>query len=76
MPSSIVAGNPAPANRPPVLQHDGCTDRCGTFTPEDEGPATLLIGARASAEQIARAAARHDIDPVALLQFARGGRHG
>lgn len=54
-----------------VLQHAGDTDVCGTFTPEDDSPTCLVVGARASAERLRRLAARHHLEPESLLLFAR-----
>lgn len=55
----------------PVLRHDGPTETCGTFTPEDDSPLVLLIGSRASALRICDLAKRHSLDPRALLAFAQ-----
>jgi hypothetical protein len=75
MPSAIIAGLPASpissASPVPVLHHDGATNTCGTFTPEDASPAVLVIGSGASAERISRLAQRHGLDPRALMLFAR-----
>lgn len=54
-----------------ILQHAGDTDVCGTFTPEDESPTCIVVGARASAERLRRLAARHRLEPESLLLFAR-----
>lgn len=54
-----------------VLQHAGDTDVCGTFTPEDDSPTYIVVGARASAARLRRLAAKHSLEPEALLMFAR-----
>lgn len=56
-----------PTNSVPVLVHDGDSERCGTFTPEDDSAPTLVVGRNAATEAIQRAAARHGVDPLALL---------
>ena len=55
-----------------MLQHAGDTDACGTFTPENGGPTAIVIGARASMEALRRLAARHQLEPDALVLFAKG----
>lgn len=54
-----------------ILQHAGDNDICGTFTPEDDSPTCIVVGARASAECMRRLAARHHLEPESLLLFAR-----
>lgn len=54
-----------------ILQHAGDTDVCGTFTPEDDSPTCIVVGACASAERLRRLAARHHLEPESLLIFAR-----
>lgn len=71
MASAIIGAHAPAANAVPVLQHDGESDRCGTFTPEDDTPPVLLIGRKASPEAIHRAATRYGLDALALLHFAR-----
>lgn len=60
----------------PILRHAGCTDHCGTFTPEDDSPPVLLIGSRASDERLERLAAKHGFDSRTLVYFARNGKGG
>jgi hypothetical protein len=60
----------------PYLRHAGCTDQCGTFTPEDDSPPELWIGSRASDERIERLAVKHGFDPRTLIYFARNGKGG
>lgn len=66
MPGEVAPGE-VPAR---ILQHAGHTDVCGTFTPEDDGPICIEVGARASAERLRRPA-RHHLEPESLLIFAR-----
>lgn len=54
-----------------VLQHAGDTDVCGTFSPEDDSPTRIVVGARASTERLRRLAAKHRLEPESLLLFAR-----
>lgn len=54
-----------------VLQHVGDSDVCGTFTPEDDSPTYIVVGARASPDRLHRLAAKHGLEPEALLMFAR-----
>lgn len=56
-----------------TLHHDGDTDRCGTWTgEEDDAPPVLVIGRRATNEKIHSLAIRHGMDALALRNFARG----
>lgn len=56
----------------PALQHDGVTDRCGTWTGEEEDAVPLLIiGRNAPDDKIQRLASRHGMDALALRNFAR-----
>lgn len=54
-----------------MLQHAGATDVCGTFTPEDDGPVCIVVGALACAETLRRLAAKHHLEPEFLLLFSR-----
>jgi hypothetical protein len=77
-PHNLRSGAPMPER---MLQHAGNTDACGTFTPEDGGPTALVVGTRASKDDLRRLAARHGLELDALLRFAQsvaatGGRHG
>lgn len=42
---------------------------CGTFTPEDDSPPTIMIGWFASDEACRREAARNGIEPATLIAF-------
>jgi hypothetical protein len=57
----------------PLLQHAGCSDQCGTFTPEDDGPPVVIVGALASDESIRSVARRHGLDFLVVQAFARKG---
>lgn len=57
----------------PVLAHAGCTDQCGTFIPEEDGPPVLIVGSNARIEKIIALARRHGLDASVLHAFARSG---
>ncbi|KQP20569.1 hypothetical protein [Pseudorhodoferax sp. Leaf267] len=57
----------------PLLQHAGCTDQCGTFLPEDDGPPVLVVGSLASPERMAALARRHGLEVDTLLASATTG---
>lgn len=59
MATAIIRAHAQAANAVPVLQHDGESVRCGTFTPEDDSAPVLLVGRAAPVEAIYRAAIRH-----------------
>lgn len=54
----------------PVLVHAGMTHQCGTFIPEDDGPAVLMVGSLVSADRVRALARRHGLDEDKLLAFA------
>lgn len=54
-----------------ILQHISDSDICGTFTPEDGGPTLIVVGERASTERLRGLAAKHHLEPEALMMFAR-----
>lgn len=55
-----------------MLQHAGNCTACGTFTPEDGSPPTIVIGSCAPIDSLRRLAARHRLEPEALIAFAHG----
>jgi len=57
----------------PVLLHDGATNRCGTFTHEDDRPPVIVVGSLASIDHVHALANRHGLDACTLLAFARQG---
>lgn len=63
------------ANAPavPVLQHAGHSDQCGTFTPENDGPPVVMVGALASEEALSSVSRRHGLDFQLVRAFAREG---
>lgn len=66
-PDSLAGGRPER-----MLQHAGDCAACDTFTPEDETPMAIVIGSRAPIESLRRRAAKHCIEPDALIAFPRG----
>jgi hypothetical protein len=63
-PDALTSGSPQR-----MLQHAGDTATCGTFTPEDDSPTALVIGARASKRAVQRLAERHRLQPEDLYAF-------
>ena len=54
---------------PVALMSAGPCAMCGTFTPEDDSPPTIMIGWFASDAACAREAARSNIDSSILIAF-------
>jgi hypothetical protein len=57
----------------PIMRHDGESELCGTYVPEDDSPPIIMVGAKASEQRIANLAQRHRIDVRMLLTVVRKG---
>lgn len=54
-----------------MLQHLGNCSDCATFTPEDDGPVVLMIGAHAAEDKLRNLARRHGLRLEDLLTFQK-----